>query len=230
MYRYDNIDITNITETASDDLKKEYGKNAISSAEFGLTYDSRDNVFNPTKGNILSGSLECAGGPLAGDKDFLKFFGRASHYFPLLRGSTLELRGRLGLADAYGDSEQLPIYERFFAGGAYTVRGYRERKVGPVDPVSKDALGGEGMLVGNIEYTYPLFDFLKLATFYDTGNVWSKYTDIGSGGFKSAIGLGVRIKTPIGPVMLDYGIPLNKEPGEDTKGSGRFHFSVSHGF
>jgi outer membrane translocation and assembly module TamA len=54
--------------------------------------------------------------------------------------------------------------------------------------------------------------------------------DVGSGGFKSAIGLGVRIKTPIGPIMLDYGVPLNKEPGEETKSNGRFHFSASHGF
>jgi outer membrane protein insertion porin family len=86
------------------------------------------------------------------------------------------------------------------------------------------------MLVGNIEYTYPLISFLKVAAFYDTGNVWSKMSDTGSGGFKSGVGLGVRIKTPIGPIMLDYGIPLNKEPGEDTKSKGRFHFSASHGF
>ena len=230
MYRYDRIEITNISEDASSDLKKEEGKNAISSMEFSLTYDSRDNVFDPTKGNILSGSLEGAGGPFAGDKDFWKSFLRASHYLPLFRGSVLELRGRVGLADAYGNSDSLPIYERYFAGGAYTIRGYQERKIGPIDPVSKDPLGGESMLIGNVEYTYPLFNFLKLAAFCDSGNVWSKMSDLGSGGFKSGVGLGVRIKTPIGPIMLDYGIPLNKEPGEDTKGNGRFHFSMSHGF
>ncbi len=230
IYRFDAIDITNITDNATTDLKAEEGKNTISSLEFGLTYDSRDNIFDTHKGDILSGSWQCAGGPFAGDKDFLKFFGRASHYFPLFRGSVLELRARLGLANTYGNSEKIPIYERFFAGGAYTIRGYHERKIGPIDPVSKDPLGGESMLVGNIEYTYPLFDFLKAAIFYDTGNVWSKMGDIGSGGLKSSLGFGFRIKTPIGPIMLDYGIPLNKEPGEEDKGSGRFHFSVSHGF
>ncbi len=229
-YRYDNIDITNITEDAGDDLKKEYGSNTISSMQLGLTYDSRDNVFDPLRGDIWDGSLECAGGPFAGDKDFLKFIGRASHYFPLWRGSTLELRARVGLADSYGNSESIPIYERFFAGGAYTIRGYHERKIGPIDPVSKDPLGGDSMLVGNAEYTYPLFNFLKIAAFYDVGNVWAKFNKLGSGGLKSGVGLGLRIRTPIGPIMLDYGIPLNKEPGEDTKGSGRFHFSMSHGF
>jgi outer membrane protein insertion porin family len=230
VYRHDNIKITNITESASDDLKKEYGKNTISSMEFGLSYDSRDNVLDPTRGDIFAGSLDWAGGPWAGDKDFWKFAGRASHYFPLFRGSVLEFRGRIGVAKPYSDTDRLPIYERFFAGGAYTVRGYEERKVGPIDPISKDPLGGESMLIGNVEYTYPIFSFLKAATFYDVGNVWSKADKIGSGGFKSGVGLGIRLKTPIGPVMVDYGIPLNKEPGEDRKRSGRFHFNMSQGF
>jgi outer membrane protein insertion porin family len=229
-YRNDRIEISNISEDASNDLKKEAGKNTISSLEFGLTYDSRDNIFDPTKGKVFSGSLEGAGGPFGGDKDFFKFFGRASDYLPMFAGSVLELRARLGLADAYGNSDSLPIYERFFAGGAYTIRGYQERKIGPIDPISKDPLGGESMLIGNIEYNYPLFNFFKLAVFYDIGNVWSKLNDIGSGGFKKSFGFGVRIKTPIGPIMLDYGIPLDKEPGEESKSSGRLHFNVSHGF
>jgi len=230
MYRYERISIGNIPPEASSDLKKEDGRNAISSAEFGLTYDSRDSVFNPTKGYVLTGSLECAGGPFSGDKDFFKFFGRASKYFPLFRGSVLEFKGRVGLADPYGDSEEIPIYERLFAGGAETVRGYEERKVGPIDTETKDPLGGESMLIGNIEYTYPLLEFLKGAAFFDTGNVWKRMSDLGNGHFKSSVGLGVRIKTPIGPIRLDYGIPLNKGPAEETKSKGRFHFSVSHGF
>ena len=240
MYRHDTIKITDITENASNDLLKEYGSNTISSMQFGLTFDTRDNALDPTRGNILSGSLESAGGPFGGDKDFMKFFGRASHYLPMFGGSVLEFRGRIGLAKSYGDSDRLPIYERYFAGGAYSIRGYDERKVGPIDPTSKDPLGGASMAVGNIEYTYPLFSFLKVAAFYDVGNVWEKLGDIFSskdtssplntGGFKSGVGLGVRIKTPIGPIMLDYGIPLNTEPGSDRRGSGKFHFSMSHGF
>ena len=165
MYRHDTIKITNITDNATDDLLREYGSNTISSMQFGLTFDNRDNVFDPTKGNILSGSLESAGGLFGGDKDFWKFFGRASHYFPVFGGSVLELRGRAGLAKPYGDSDRVPIYERYFAGGANTIRGYHERKIGPIDSVSKDPLGGESMLIGNLEYLYPVFSFLKLAAF-----------------------------------------------------------------
>jgi len=229
-YRRDSIKISNITSDSTNDLQKENGTNVISSLQYGLTYDSRDNVFDPTRGNLIAGSLECAGGPFGGDKDYWKFFSRVSHYIPLLRGSVLELRGRLGLANNYGDSNDIPIYERFFAGGAYTIRGYHERKIGPIDNISHDPLGGESMAIGNIEYTYPLFSFLKAAVFFDSGNVWSKINKLGSGGLKSSAGFGFRIKTPIGPIMLDYGVPFNKEPGETNKGSGRFHFSMSNSF
>lgn len=237
-YRCDQIQIGQVSDNATADLLKEVGRNVISSGQFSMSFDSRDNIFNPTKGNLLTGSLECAGGPFAGDKDFVKFYGRASHYVPLFRGSTVEFRGRLGLANAYDKSTDLPIYERFFAGGASTIRGYQERRIGPIDMVTKDPLGGNGMLLGNVEYLYPLFDFLKVAAFYDVGNVWKEVKNIGSltkkddntGGLKSGVGLGIRMKTPIGPVMLDYGIPLNKEPGEEKKSSGRFHFSISNNF
>ncbi|MBU1090787.1 MAG: outer membrane protein assembly factor BamA [Candidatus Omnitrophica bacterium] len=229
-YRYDNIKITDVVTTASSDLKSEEGENVISSLRPGITFDTRDNVFYPRKGNFLSSSFEWAGGPFGGDKEFLKYFGTASQYFPLFKNSALEFKARVGLVEGYSDTEKVPIYERFFAGGASTVRGYEERSLGPIDPASKDPLGGESMLVGNIEYTHPVLDFLKAAVFYDIGNVWGKMNDIGSGGLKSSVGLGFRIKTPIGPNKLDYGVPLDTAPGEEDTKSGKFHFSAGHAF
>jgi outer membrane protein insertion porin family len=240
-YRRDEITISDIPGTASADLRREEGKNSISSLSPGITFDSRDNVFDPRKGNLLTGSFDWAGGFLGGTRDFWKFYGRASHYFPLPWNSVLEVRGRVGIAEPYSDTDYIPIYERFFAGGAYTIRGYEERMLGPIDPGTKDPLGGDAMIVGNIEYTYPLFSFLKVAGFFDIGNVWDKVGDIGAsddyyqgipntGGFKKSFGLGLRMKTPFGPISLDYGIPLDKQPGESEKSSGRFHFSASHGF
>ena len=82
---------------------------------------------------------------------------------------------------------------------------------------------------GKIKYTIPLIDFVKLAAFFDVGNVWAKTEDFASGDLKSGTGVGMRVKTPIGPINLDYGYPLNDEPGQGGR-SGKFYFSVSRGF
>jgi outer membrane protein insertion porin family len=94
------------------------------------------------------------------------------------------------------------------------------------------ALGGRAMAIGNAEVTFPIFkNLVKGAVFYDIGNVWEKTKFWGEkeeSGFKSGTGVGVRVKTPIGPVKLDYGFPLNDN--YDDKREGEFYFSVSHGF
>ncbi len=228
-YRLENIEISNLVSNASADLQAEVGKNTVSTVGLSVTNDNRDSRISPTKGLMLNGSIDIAGGPLGGDKDFYRLFSHGSYDIPMPKNSVLEFRLQSGIIKSYGNAENVPIFERFFAGGAYTIRGYNERKVGPIDTVTEDPLGGESTLVGNIEYIIPLIDFVKVATFYDVGNVWADMKDFGSGGFKSGAGFGLRVKTPIGPINLDYGFPLNSEPGEDSR-SGKFYFSVSRGF
>jgi outer membrane protein insertion porin family len=228
-YRLEQVDISDVDATATQDLQSEVGRNLISSMEFTLTRDTTDNVFNPSRGLVLSGSYEIAGGPFGADKNFNKLFGLASQYFPLFAKGVLQIQARGGVVEPFGNSPTVPIYERFYAGGAETIRGYKERDVGPVDPVTSDPLGGEALFVANIEYTVPIVDFLKGALFIDTGNVWSKPADFTIGSFKTGYGFGVRIKTPVGPLKLDYGIPLNKTPNNAGR-RGQFHFSMSHGF
>jgi outer membrane protein insertion porin family len=232
LYRFDNVDIGD-TEDASTAIQKEDGSNNLSSIEVTLAYDTRDNVFSPRKGMYFSNTLQLTGSFLGGDKDFTKYHSRLSLYFPAVNESVVETRFKVGFADPFSGTDNVPIYERFFAGGASTIRGYHERKVGPIDS-NDDPLGGEALFVANIEYTYPLADFLKVATFYDIGNVWAKNSDFfqtedDREALYSSVGLGLRVKTPIGPVSVDYGWPLDKEPGEDGK-EGRFHFNVSRDF
>ncbi len=228
-YRLESTDISNVDATASSALRDEAGQSTVSSMGVTLTRDIRDSTFNPTKGYLVSGTVDVAGGPFGFDKDFYRFSGRGSYNIPLKYDSVLEFRLRAGIINAYGSSSVVPIFERFFAGGARTIRGYDERKVGPLDSITNDPIGGEALLVGNVEWTIPLVDFLKFALFYDFGNVWPQITDFGTGGYKAGTGTGLRLKTPIGPVNLDYGYPLNDQPGEGAR-SGKFYFSVSRGF
>jgi len=229
-YRLENVKISDVVDGATTELLDEVGSNNLSSGEAQLSYDSRDSVNSPSKGIYASNTLQLFGGPFCGDKDFVKYLGRISLYTPAINKSVIELRLRGGIASEFSDTNKIPIYERFFAGGASTVRGYRERKVGPIDRVTEDPLGGDKMLIGNIEYTYPLADFLKAATFFDIGKVWgSDSANIIENGFMSSIGLGLRVNTPIGPVSVDYGWPLDTEVGEEDQ-EGRFHFNVSRAF
>ncbi len=228
-YRLETVEISDLASDAGADLIAEKGTNDLSSLELDLSYDTRDNVFSPSEGIIFGNSLEVCGTFLAGDKDFIKYSSRLNAFFPSINKSVLELKLHLGVAEAFSGTDNVPIYKRFFAGGASTIRGYRERKIGPIDSSTGDPVGGEALFVTNIEYTYPLVDVLKMAVFFDSGNVWAKRSDFLSGGFKSSVGIGIRVKTPLGPIKLDYGFPFNKEPGEEGK-EGRFHFSVSRGF
>jgi len=228
-YKMEEVTIENLDADVSADLLAEAGTNTVSIIGFSASRDSTDSKFSPTTGLILSSGADFAGGALGGDKDFYRLQARGNYYVPLNFKSVLEFRVRGGIVDAYGDSSKVPIFERFFAGGARSIRGYDERKVGPLDSSTGDPIGGEALMTASIEYTIPIIEFVKLAAFLDTGNIWEKVEDFGSGDFKSGAGVGVRVKTPIGPVNLDYGYPLSDEPGEDGR-SGKFYFSVSRGF
>ncbi len=229
MYKLEQVKISDIPSDASRALKDEIGTNVTSSVALTLTHDQRDNIYNPREGFLLSGTGELAGGALGGDKNFTKFYGVASTYFKNFDTMVLELKGRAGIADAYGKSANVPIYERYFAGGANTIRGYREQRIGPRDPGNQQPIGGDAYWVVNLEETFPIYpNLIKGAVFFDTGNVEEKIGDFGKGGLISGMGAGVRIKTPIGPVKLDAGYPLDDILNE--KKSLRFYFNISQGF
>jgi len=231
MYKLEDVNMGSVPDYASADFRKEEGSNYISSIGGQLTQDTRDNIYNPGKGYILNGGIQDAGGIFGGDKNFVKGTATAAFYHTFFQKFVLELKGRAGWAGAYGSSDDVPIYERFYAGGANTIRGYKERKVGPRDKGSDEPIGGDSLLVGNFEVTFPIYEkILKGAVFYDVGNVWADNSDfLVGGGYKSGVGVGIRVNTPVGPFRLDYGYPIVKNNNDDSK-SGEFYFSISRGF
>ena len=231
-YKIESVDIANLDSNVSQALKDEEGKNTICSTITQLTKDTTDNKFNPIKGSVITGSIEVAGGPFGGDKDFAKFFNSISHY-SMIGPFLLELKLRDGVVTTYGGNNgAVPVYERFFAGGTYTIRGFKERDVSPKDQ-SGDPIGGGTLAIANAELTVPIIENLKGAFFIDAGNIWhvpdsKPKGGVSSGGIRIGAGVGIRIKTPIGPVKLDYGFPINH--GDDQSDTGRIHFSMSRGF
>ena len=229
MYRLENVDISDIADEATQDLKDQEGENWLSSAILGAQFDNRDNVFDPTKGFLSRITFENTGGILQGDQDFIKGYFLAKFYYSPIKNIVVELKGRAGVVDSYGDTDEVPIFERYYAGGANTIRGYQERKVGPRDPASNDPTGGEATLIGNIELNFPIYEkVIKGAVFYDVGSVWQRMEDFAQGSYKQGTGVGLRVKTPIGPLKLDWGYPLSEN--HDDEKEGRFYFDVSHGF
>ena len=229
MYRLDHVDISDISDEATGGLKDEEGQNWLSSLIFGLNFDNRDSVYSPTKGFVTGISLENTGGFLMGDRSYAKGFFFGSFYYSPVNKVVIEFKARTGVGSGYGKTERIPIYDRYYAGGGTTIRGYEERRVGPRDPSTNDPLGGEIMVIGNVELTFPIWEkVIKGAVFYDVGNVWKTMEDFGQGGYKQGTGVGVRMKTPIGPIKLDLGWPLTRN--YDDKREPQLYFSASHGF
>ncbi|MCD6407992.1 outer membrane protein assembly factor BamA, partial [bacterium] len=190
-----------------------------------LIYSSLDSRLYPTKGDRLKIGVEYAGGIFQGDIDFIKPTFENNFYWPFKK-FIFHSRTYIGMIKEMGDTENIPIYERFFGGGIGTVRGYEERTLGPKE--DGKAVGGKSIFAQNFELVYPLYkEILKGVIFFDVGNVWEKWGSFGN--LKKGVGAGLRITVPIlrSPIEVYYGYALDREEGESR---GRFHIGMSFGF
>ena len=123
----------------------------------------------------------------------------------------------------------LPSYQKYRIGGINTVRGFEAYSISPVDPATGDKIGGEKMMVYNLEYRFPLLKSQGVTglVFFDAGNVWTKDQNYSFSDLRTSAGGGIRWYSPIGPLRLEYGINLDPRPGES---SGKFEFAVGSTF
>ncbi len=194
-------------------------------------YDTRDDIFDPSHGVYLWPVAEVAGGILIGDNDFFRLTGEARWFGSLGRGFVLALRGMAGRAFPYGRTDRMPYYEAFKLGGRNSLRGYDDRSLGP-DSTGPDSTGGErfGPMVLNasLELRTPYaFGWVGLVGFLDGGEVVDPQAGFGVEQFEYSAGVGVRVRTPIGPVRVDWGKRLkDPEPGD----VGKFYLGLLHAF
>jgi outer membrane protein insertion porin family len=202
------------------------GSTRYSVASIGVsqTFDLRNNTTIPTRGLLFTTSFELAPDGI-GDVAFVRGLGAFSYYIPITAKSTLSLGARAGIIAPLND-KGLPIDERFFNGGATTVRSFAELTLGPRDRAGYP-LGGEGFTVFNVEYNFPLIGDLHGAVFVDAGNVVSEARDFGFDNMRYAVGAGLRYNLPIGAVRFDYGLNPSPKPGE---AQGAFQFAIGVAF
>jgi outer membrane protein insertion porin family len=152
---------------------------------------------------------------------------RGSKYLPVLPKTTLRLRGEIGVVDNVG-GDDVAIFERYFAGGGSSFRGFDRREVSPVD-VNEDALGGESLLLGTAELIYAWNETVRTSIFTDLGNVWRDAYEWDPSDINVSIGVGLQLDLPIGPIRFDYGIPIVRREDHLDSG-GRLHFNLGYYF
>jgi outer membrane protein insertion porin family len=229
-YTLENIGLHNVSSNAPVVIQLEPENRLISKLGGTLAFDTRNNAIQPSRGQKTELLVEVAGGPFGADADFYKWELRSFWYFPgPWEGHILEVIGKVGVVEAYGDTARnpmpnVPLFDRYFLGGVTSLRGYRYRDVGPRDVPTGEPIGGHTFFMGSAEYSIPIIERLRLAAFYDIGNVYADAYDFDFKNYLDNWGVGIRLNIPkLGPLRLDYGIPIT-HPG--TSGSGRFQFSV----
>jgi outer membrane protein insertion porin family len=190
--------------------------------------DTRDNPFLTRKGHRLALVPYIAGGFLGGTEQIYGFSLEARQYFNLWKDTILLFSGTIASVDTWGDGTRVRIYDRLFLGGSNDLRGFDFRDVSPKD-INGEPLGGKSMAAFTVEYTIPIIEKARFALFYDTGFVNVRSFDWNTDQVVSDVGVGLRLDLPIGPLRIDYGIPIQTERGNSGH-NGKFNFNVGYQF
>lgn len=184
--------------------------------------DRRDDYFDPTRGLLAELAVKASG-----YRDFFKVSGECRWYRKILWKSVLAFRVSGGMILSRRHADSIPNFERFFAGGASSVRGWRLNRLGPRGP-SDLPVGGLSHLEGSIEVRTRLFSGLGMAAFTDAGNVMSdRLGAFDPGRLRVAVGVGMRYLNPICPARLDVAFRLSDDPSQPDR---QIHFSLGQAF
>lgn len=223
-YRIENLRVHDVDNDAPRDVFAVKGDNLLSVLGLEFTIDTRDDYILPSRGYTIGLSYDIAGVFLGGDHDFSRGNVRLAWFQPIYTlesGSkhVLSLGVRAGFMGEHHPSTSVPIFERFFAGGATSIRGFEFRSVGPKE--NGDPLGGEFMVLGTVEYGFPLYqDVVRMVLFVDAGNVIPEINSDIWDTMRVSLGFGFRLKIPMlgpAPFAFDFGFPIRDEDDDDRQ-------------
>ena len=220
-----NLDL--LSQQPADSTNQDF---LVSSLLGGLSWMQVDDPLNPKSGFQIFPNMEWASVVLGSQVDYIKLSLEGRGYVPI--GNFGTLAGKLLWGTIYNleNTESIPIFKRFFAGGSNSVRGYPYQKLGPLDQLG-NPIGGLATVEGSLETRFPLpfYKSLEGVVFFDFGNVYEERLAIFEKGLRYASGCGVRYMTPIGPVRFDFGYELNP-PAQQFFQPYQFYFSIGQAF
>lgn len=227
-YVYDDSTIMDVEPTAPLTLRQEEGQYLTSSITLGIERDSRDKLWNTSRGSQNEFSIEYAGGILGGDVYFNRYELTSAWYFPLPWDTSFMVQGRWGYIDQR-EGGRLPDYQKYRIGGLNSVRGYDWYSIALTDPATGEDLGGEKMMIYNVEYRFPLLKEQGVTgvVFFDAGNVFGAEDSYTFSDIRKSVGTGVRWYSPLGPIRVEYGYILSPRPDDPT---GNVEFSIGGTF
>ena len=190
-----------------------------------LIEDRRDSLFRPTRGRFWNVTLQGTPSQLNNDITFIKTFGQLITFVSLGHNLVWAASYRLGIADAF--DQFLPPDDRFTAGGVDSVRGFAQDSLGPEDPITDTAIGGEGIAVFNQELRFPIFRWFHGGAFFDAGNVYLNASDFNPFDLRYSAGAGIRLVLPFGLLRFDWARAFDRRPEEKAY---QYWFSFGHAF
>jgi outer membrane protein insertion porin family len=211
-----------------DPIPREFAPAFISKVSVSSVTDTRDDPVSPTRGQFRIMDFDFSPKFLGTRLAFIKGFAQQFFYFPLPSDLVFVLALRGGIGRTFDDvDKRLPITERFFVGGANTLRGFGLDEASPRND-DGDPVGGNILMLLNFELRYRITKKLGGVVFSDNGNVYRRVEFIRLLNWRYNAGFGFRYETPIGPVRVDYGIKLNRRRLDEP--NGRLHVSLGHPF
>ena len=217
---YENVNIFGSIE----EFREEKGITSRRKIVLALQKDSRPNIFLPTTGSLTRLDAEYVGGFLGGDMDFYKIVGSWARY-QTVAASVLASRIKFGWVKEHSGGRLVPTIDRFYLGGANSIRGYQENRVGPM--TGGTPAGGGVIGVANLELRTPVIWKFWFTVFGDAGNNWKRFRDITGEDILVSLGVGVQYVSPVGPLRLDYARRA-VHPGHPA--SDRVHLAILFAF
>jgi len=216
---YENVNIFGLNRPI-EEFRQEEGITIRRKIVFAFEKDSRPNIFIPASGSLSRIDAEFAGGFLGGDVDFYKIVGSWARY-QTYAASVVATRLKFGWVKSHSGGGPVPSVDRFYLGGANSIRGYQENRVGPMNDDTPE--GGGVIGVANAEIRTPVIWKFWFTVFGDLGNNWATFSDIVPDDILLSMGIGLQYVSPVGPLRLDYAKRL-VHPGHPA--SDRVHLAI----